>query len=262
MRNLLLVTLRNTVNYPFEEVKQRAMSKYTTGEIAKLCGVSVRTVQYYDARDILVPTELSEGGRRIYSEKDLRRMKIICILRELDLPIKTIGELLSEKDADDVITNLLNEQDKILRTEIAEKQSRLDKLEDIKKHLKKSKSFSFESIGDVAYMIEYKKKLCKVRAVMICVGIVMNIIEVAMLILWIQRGFWWPFVIGIGVVVLMSVWVCKFYYKRISYICPQCHRVFKPVLKQFLWAKHTSSTRKITCTACGHHGFCMETYGK
>ena len=29
------------------------MSKYTTGEIAKLCGVSVRTVQYYDERGIL-----------------------------------------------------------------------------------------------------------------------------------------------------------------------------------------------------------------
>ena len=39
------------------------MSKYTTGEIAKLCGVTVRTVQYYDKRGILVPSELSEGGK-------------------------------------------------------------------------------------------------------------------------------------------------------------------------------------------------------
>ena len=44
------------------------MSKYTTGEIAKLCGVSVRTVQYYDTRNILTPSELTEGGRRLYSE--------------------------------------------------------------------------------------------------------------------------------------------------------------------------------------------------
>ena len=58
------------------------MSKYTTGELAKLCGVSVRTVQYYDTRGILVPSELSEGGRRLYSEDDLKLMKIICFLRE------------------------------------------------------------------------------------------------------------------------------------------------------------------------------------
>lgn len=32
---------------------------YTTGEIAKLCGVSVRTVQYYDTRGILIPSSPS-----------------------------------------------------------------------------------------------------------------------------------------------------------------------------------------------------------
>ena len=50
------------------------MSKYTTGELAKRCGVTVRTVQYYDTRGILVPSELSEGGRRLYSEEDLKRI--------------------------------------------------------------------------------------------------------------------------------------------------------------------------------------------
>ena len=59
------------------------MSKYTTGDLAKLCSVTVRTVQYYDARGILIPSELSEGGRRLYSEDDLKRMKIICFLRSL-----------------------------------------------------------------------------------------------------------------------------------------------------------------------------------
>lgn len=57
--------------------------KYTTGEMAKLCGVSVRTVQYYDKRGILMPDELSEGGRRIYSEDDLHKLRIICFLRSI-----------------------------------------------------------------------------------------------------------------------------------------------------------------------------------
>ena len=69
------------------------MSKYTTGEMAKLCDITVRTVQYYDTRGILVPSELSEGGRRLYSEEDLRKLKIICFLRELDLPINSIDNI-------------------------------------------------------------------------------------------------------------------------------------------------------------------------
>ena len=40
------------------------MSKYTTGEIAKLCNVTVRTVQYYDTKGILVPSELTDAARR------------------------------------------------------------------------------------------------------------------------------------------------------------------------------------------------------
>lgn len=101
------------------------MSKYTTGEIAKLCGVSVRTVQYYDTRGILVPNELSEGGRRLYSEEDLKTMKIICFLRELDLPINSIGELLSEEHPEDVIGILLGEQEKALSEEISKSRQNL-----------------------------------------------------------------------------------------------------------------------------------------
>lgn len=67
------------------------MSKYTTGELAKLCGVTVRTVQYYDTRDILSPSELSEGGRRLYTDDDLRQLRIICFLRDMGLPIDAIG---------------------------------------------------------------------------------------------------------------------------------------------------------------------------
>lgn len=50
------------------------MSKmYTTGEIAKLCDITVRTVQYYDNRGILTPSEISEGGRRLYSQSDFEK---------------------------------------------------------------------------------------------------------------------------------------------------------------------------------------------
>ena len=88
------------------------MSKYTTGELAKLCGVSVRTVQYYDTRNILVPSELSEGGRRLYTEQDVSRLRIICFLRNAGLPISSISQLLSEENPENVIYLLLEQQKK------------------------------------------------------------------------------------------------------------------------------------------------------
>lgn len=236
------------------------MSKYTTGEMAKLCGVSVRTVQYYDTRKILTPSELSEGGRRMYTEDDLHKLEIICFLRELDLPINSIGELFLEEHPENVISILLEEQKRTLQTEMAEKQQKLNKLEQLNHILKTVKHFSVESIGDAARIMKNKQKLQKARIIVTVFGIIMDIIEIGALIFWIHTGNWIPFALAMPAVTAIGIWMSTFYFRRTAYICPDCHAVFIPAFKQALWAKHTPNTRKLTCTACGYHGFCVETY--
>ena len=139
------------------------MSKYTTGELAKLCGVSVRTVQYYDERSILVPTELSEGGRRLYNDGDVRRLKTICFLREAGVSINSISQLLAEDGADKVILTLVEECEREARRELGECQRRLELLEGIKKELRGMDDFSVESIGDMAEVMKSKSKLTKME---------------------------------------------------------------------------------------------------
>ncbi|MBO5326350.1 MAG: MerR family transcriptional regulator, partial [Lachnospiraceae bacterium] len=201
------------------------MSKYTTGEIAKLCEVTVRTVQYYDTRGILVPSELTEGGRRLYNDEDLRKMKIICFLRELDLPINSIAELLKEEDPGSVISLLLEQQRKMLKEEIGEREERLKKLEELSSGLKNFEHFSVESIGDIAYLMKNKKELMKMRWKMVGLGSIMNVIEIGTIILWIKTGIWWPFAVGMCIVVAIGVFISRYYYKSVNYICPQCHTV-------------------------------------
>ena len=237
------------------------MSKYTTGEIAKLCGVTVRTVQYYDSRGILVPSQLSEGGRRLYSEEDLKRMKIICFLRELDLPINTIAQLLSEEHPENVIDLLLQQQEDCLRQEVQQRQQKLEKLSDLRQGLKTVRHFTVESIGDIANIMENKKKLHRIRWTMLGVGLAAEAIEIGTVLLWILNGIWWPFAVGLPVAIGLCVWLSWYYFANVAYICPRCHTVFKPRFWESFWANHTPNTRKLTCTACGHRGFCVETYG-
>ena len=144
------------------------MSKYTTGELAKLCGVTVRTVQYYDTRGILIPSELSEGGRRLYTDADVRRLRIICFLRDMGLPIDAISRLLAEPEPGRVV--------------------------------------------DLLLAVPY------------------------------------------------GIWVSRYYFGRVAYLCPQCHTVFRPAFREAFFAHHTPSARKLTCTCCGYHGFCVETF--
>jgi DNA-binding transcriptional MerR regulator/DNA-directed RNA polymerase subunit RPC12/RpoP len=238
------------------------MSKYTTGEIAKLCGVSVRTVQYYDTRGVLTPSELSEGGRRLYSEADLQRMKIACFLRELDLPLSSIGELLSEEHPESVLSLLLEQQEKTLREEIAQRQAQLDKLTDLRRALKELEHFSVESIGDIALKMENKAKLRKLYTVLLATGIPIGMVEWTTIVFWIVTGNWKPFVFYLVVAVPYAVVISRYYFKRVAYICPECHTVFRPSLKEAFFARHTRTLRKVTCTHCGHKGFCVETYGE
>ena len=236
------------------------MSEYTTGEMAKLCKITVRTVQYYDTRKILVPSRLSEGGRRLYSEEDLQKLKVICFLREIGLSINGIGELLSEENPEKVISILLSQQQQTLKEEIHEKQSQLDTVEQIMRELKDISNFSVESITDIAHVMKNKNKLKKVRGITIGVGIVMDIIEVATLILWTTTGNWIPFAIGMAVVLIAGIAISAYYFRNTAYICPECHTVFTPSFKEVFFAMHTPKTRKLKCTSCGHKGFCVETY--
>lgn len=238
------------------------MSKYTTGEIAKLCGVSVRTVQYYDTRGILMPSELSEGGRRLYSEDDFKRMKIICFLRDAGISINSIGNLLSEDDPGSVISVLLEQQEQLLHEEVSERQAKLDMIEGMKRELRGIKDFSIESVSDIAYVMENKKKMRQLHAILLITGIPVETLQWTSIILWISAGIWWPFVLWAVIVIPYTVCISHFYFTRTAYICPQCHEVFKPNLKEAFWARHTPTLRKLTCTCCGHKGFCVETYGK
>ena len=237
------------------------MSKYSTGELAKLCGVTVRTVQYYDTRGILVPSALTEGGRRLYSDDDLKRMKTICFLRDLELPIDAISQILKEEHPEKLISLLIEQQENALAEEISEKQEKLDKLRELKNGLKNQAAFSLESIGDMAVIMEGRKKLKRMRWIMILTGLPVAALQWFSIIFWIVKGIWWPFVAWVLAAVPWGVLVSRYYFEHVKYICPECHEVFKPRLKEAFWANHTPTARKLTCTCCGHKGFCVEVWG-
>ena len=237
------------------------MSKYTTGELAKLCGVTVRTVQYYDTRGILSPSELSEGGRRLYTDDDLRQLRIICFLRDMGLPIDAIGQLLAEEEPGRVIQLLLEQQEQEVRRQLAQSQSRLKKLEELLRQVRQQEQFSVESIGDIAYLMERRTQLKRVHTVMLLAGLPMSLLEVTGVVLWIVTSVWWPCAVYLLLSVPFGILISRYYFQRVAYLCPQCHTVFRPALKEAFFARHTPSARKLTCGCCGYHGFCVETLG-
>ena len=237
------------------------MSQYTTGELARQCGITVRTVQFYDQKGILVPSALTEGGRRLYSGEDLRKMKIICFLRDTGMSLDTIGRLLAEEDPGSVIAVLLEQQEQALEEEIGERREKLERVAELKNGLKTVKSFSIDTIGDIATIMEGKKRLQAVRRNSLLVGVPISVLGWAGFLLWIITGIWLPFAVTCLIGIPAGILLSRYYCRNIAFICPVCHEVFRPAFREMFFARHSRTARVLTCVKCGHHGFCVETFG-
>jgi len=235
------------------------MSKYTTGELAKLCDVTVRTVQFYDAKHILIPSELTEGGRRLYSDDDLENLKLICLLKSLSLSLDSIKEILESENQNKILNTLLTEQARQIKLVLSEKENQLIAIDLIIKNITAKVSLPLNLITDIDTMMKEKNKLKSAYVKMSIIAMMMGAIEISTIFYGFTQNNWTPFAFGLVVVVVLSLTLLKIYYTDTMYICPNCSKKFKPVFREFLFASHTLKTRKLTCTHCGMKEFCIET---
>ena len=74
--------------------------EYTINKLAKLAGISTRTLRYYDKLDLLTPNRLSSNGYRIYGQKEIDKLQHILFYRELGLPLGEIKHIISSESFD------------------------------------------------------------------------------------------------------------------------------------------------------------------
>jgi DNA-binding transcriptional MerR regulator len=75
---------------------------YTVGEVARLAGVTVRTLHHYDATGLLSPRSRTPSGYRVYGDDDLQRLQRILGYRELGLRLEQIGAVLDDPAVDPI----------------------------------------------------------------------------------------------------------------------------------------------------------------
>ncbi|MFI7026094.1 MerR family transcriptional regulator [Micromonospora sp. NPDC049900] len=73
---------------------------YRVGEVARLAGVTVRTLHHYDEIGLLSPSGRSGAGYRSYSEADLERLQVVRYYRELGFPLEEIAAILDDPASD------------------------------------------------------------------------------------------------------------------------------------------------------------------
>jgi DNA-binding transcriptional MerR regulator len=81
------------------------MARYTVKQLARLSGVSVRTLHHYDEIGLLKPASVGENRYRYYDREELLRLQDIMFHRELGVPLKDISRLLAtdQRDRADIL---------------------------------------------------------------------------------------------------------------------------------------------------------------
>nr|WP_141819727.1 MerR family transcriptional regulator [Ornithinimicrobium humiphilum] len=83
----------------------------TVGQVAETLGVTVRTLHHYDEIGLVVPSERSRAGYRLYTEADLSRLQHVVVYRRLGFALEEIAELLS--DGADVAAHLRRQREAV-----------------------------------------------------------------------------------------------------------------------------------------------------
>ncbi len=114
---------------------RQAAKPLTIGEIARKVGFTPRTIRYYEDIGLLNSVRRVEGGRRIYTDEDVRRLKFIKRLKLLGLTLEEMKELeelyLTHRSNERVLPRLLE----LLDQHLGEIESRIEQLRMLKRDI-------------------------------------------------------------------------------------------------------------------------------
>jgi DNA-binding transcriptional MerR regulator len=94
----------------------------TVGQVAEQLDLTVRTLHHYDEIGLLVPSERSPAGYRLYDDEDLTRLQHVVVYRRLGFALEEIALLLDDVSVD-VAEHLRRQREAVM--------SRLDEMRDL-----------------------------------------------------------------------------------------------------------------------------------
>ena len=126
----------------------------TVGEAAKKLGVTVRTLQYYDKEGLLSPSASSEGGRRLYTDKDLVMLHQIISLKSLGFSLDDIKHRLISLETPTDVATALTEQADSIREKIEQLTASLTAIEQLKEEVLQIQTVNFKKYTDIIFLDE------------------------------------------------------------------------------------------------------------
>ena len=105
---------------------------YTTGEFAEKAHVTLRTIRWYDSKNLLKPSGYTDGGARLYTDADLAKLQQILLFKYLGFSLDDIREMIMTGSDEEYLLVSLDIQKKLV-------QEKIEELNDVYQALDKTK---------------------------------------------------------------------------------------------------------------------------
>ena len=130
----------------------------TVGEVAKKMGVTVRALQYYDREGLFSPSCISEGGRRLYNDKDIVKLHQILTLKSLGFSFEEIKNRLITIDTPQKAIDALTEQSIAIQEKINILTQSLQAIEVLKAEAIQMQAVDFSKYADIIVNLQMGNK--------------------------------------------------------------------------------------------------------
>ena len=232
--------------------------EYTTGEIARLCGVTKRTVQYYDKENIVTPAKMSDGGRRIYTEDDLKKFQLVCLYKDLGLSLQEIKSILESSNQYKVIMESLSNQREKIDNQIEDLKKLRDKSTTLYNEISMNQIISIRNEEELRSLCLRKKRhdrIDKLTYLLLC--FYMIILILSCIVGSLLDGMF----LAISIDVLLLYVLIYIHTTQNAYICPKCHKKFEiTFLKDMLTLNNGKRGKYLKCPYCHQKSWIAETY--
>ena len=128
----------------------------TVGEIAKKMNVTVRTLQYYDKEGVLSPSAESDGGRRLYTQKDIVKLHQIQSMKYLGFSLEDIKTRIPSIETPEEVSNLLIEQARGIRKKVKSLQDVLISIEKLNAEVLQMRTVDWEKYANILVLLQAK----------------------------------------------------------------------------------------------------------
>ena len=128
----------------------------TVGELAKMTNTTVRTLQYYDREGLLKPSFKSEGGRRLYTYKDVVKLHQILSFKFLGFSLDDIKNRIVSLDSPNEVINILTKQASILQEKVNDLTQALEAVESLKEEIRQIHEVDFAKYAHIIELLRNK----------------------------------------------------------------------------------------------------------